>query len=43
MNEYMIRYSDGNAVRVKASDATNARNKGYNLNRSGVIASIEQV
>lgn len=43
MNVYMIRYSDGLAARVQASNTDSARNKAYSLYRSGVIVSIDKM
>jgi hypothetical protein len=43
MNVYLVSYTDGQRASVKASSIEGARNKGYQLNRSGVIASIDKV
>lgn len=43
MNDYMIRFSDGLALHVEASSVEGARNRAYNVNRSGVIVNIDKV
>jgi hypothetical protein len=42
MIDYIIRYADGGVAHVQASSVASARNRGYNMNRSGSIIDVRK-